>query len=408
MTRDNADCYAAIEFRLDWDSPWGAHSDRLHAQKVNFWRDLFPPGFQAPLQAADEGDRIQQAFAPGDAIPDYRADRAAALARRQFAPAHPEIRPRRGRFYPQGLLRDVSNVFRANVAPFRCAEVGAERLTADFNPPLAGRRLTVTADVARIWEKVSDTGGGLTHWMDAAAEGPGMQVRWDGAPTDFFSDRPFDREDERPDAEFYARPRFVQHIDAAAIARLSALHGAWLPRGGRVLDLMSSWVSHLPEGLAPRSVTGLGLNAEELAANPALTETRVQDLNVDPRLPFEAGRFDAAVCAVSVEYLVNPFAVFEEVARVLRPGGVFVVSFSNRWFPPKAIRIWKEIHEFERMGLVMEYFLASGAFRDLATHSIRGLPRPEDDRHYPNLWLSDPIYAVRGVRSADVVATAGP
>ena len=401
MLDDNADSYAAIQFQLDWESPWGLHSDRFFSDKVNFWRDLFPPGFREPLLTAREGDRIDRTFRPGDAIPDHQANQTFELPAQKFAPPRPERRPRIGRFYPRGLLRDVPNVFRANVAPFRCVGAGEDRLRVDFNPPLAGRELKVSAEVSRIWEKFSDTGGNLTHWMEAAADGPGMQVRWDGTPTDFFSDRPFEREDERPDADFYAEPRFVRHIDAVAIDGISRVYEDWLPPGGRILDLMSSWVSHLPESLDPRGVAGLGLNEAELAANPALTERRVQDLNQEPRLPFETAGFDGAVCTVSVEYLTDPFAVFREVARVLRPGGVFVVAFSNRWFPPKAIRIWKEIHEFERMGLVMEYFLESGAFRDLATRSVRGLPRPEDDRHYPDLFLSDPVFAVRGVRGAD-------
>lgn len=405
MLRDNTDSYAAIEFQLDWESPHGRHSDRFFSDKINFWRDLFPPGFKAPLLKAREGDRIERTCRPGDAIPDYQARQTFELPAGKFVPLNPERRPRTGRFYPRGLLKDVANVFRANVAPFRCVGAGENRLQVDFNPPLAGREVRVAAQVSRIWEKESDTGGSLTHWMEAAAEGPGMQVRWDGKPTDFFSDRPFEREDERPDGDFYAEPRFVQHIDSAAIEGVSRIYGEWLPPGGRILDLMSSWVSHLPESLEPRAVAGLGLNEAELAANPALAERRVQDLNREPRLPFKTASFDGAVCTVSVEYLTDPFAVFREVARVLRPGGVFAVTFSNRWFPPKAIRIWKEIHEFERMGLVMEYFLESGAFRDLETQSIRGLPRPEDDRHYPDLFVSDPVYAVRGVRGADPVGS---
>lgn len=400
--RDNTDRYAAMEFRLDWESPRAAHSDRFHADRVNFWRDFFPPGLREPLLAADEGNRFRRTYGPGDAIPPYRSDHAFALPARKFDPGEREIRPRAGRFYPRGLLRDVSNVFRANIAPFRCVGVEDERVAVDFNPPLAGRSLSVTASVERIWEKFSDTGGGLTHWMEAAAEGPGMQARWNGTPTDFFSDHPFEREDERPDGDFYAKPRFVQHIDATAIGKISEIYGEWIAPGGRILDLMGSWTSHLPEALAPRSVVGLGMNAAELDANPVLTDRRIRDLNADPRLPFETGAFDAAVCTVSVEYLVDPFAVFREVARVLRPGGVFVATFSNRWFPPKAIRIWKEIHEFERMGLVMEYFLESGRFETLATRSIRGLPRPEDDRYADTLWFSDPVYAVRGVRGADI------
>jgi SAM-dependent methyltransferase len=143
-------------------------------------------------------------------------------------------------------------------------------------------------------------------------------------------------------------------------------------------------------------VVGLGLNARELKKNSRLTESVVQDLNENSRLPFESNSFDAVVCTVSVEYLTDPLAVFKEVSRVLRPEGYFIVTFSNRWFPTKAIKIWHELHDFERMGLVLEYFLRAGGFNGLQTYSIRGLPRPHDDKYFPDLFFSDPVYAVWG------------
>jgi SAM-dependent methyltransferase len=141
------------------------------------------------------------------------------------------------------------------------------------------------------------------------------------------------------------------------------------------------------------------MNAEELAANALLTERVVHDLNEDPRLPFPDESFDAVVCTVSVEYLVRPFEVFADLARVLRPGGRLITTFSNRWFPPKVVRVWEEAHEFERMGLVLEYFLRSGLYVGLETFSLRGLPRPEDDRYAGQLSHSDPVYAVWGQRA---------
>ena len=123
-------------------------------------------------------------------------------------------------------------------------------------------------------------------------------------------------------------------------------------------------------------------------------------MNADPTLPFADNTFDLVLCTVSVEYLVRPEGVFRDVARVLRPGGRFVVTFSNRWFPPKAIKLWKELHEFERMGLVLEYFKRSEKFTDLQTLSSRGWPRPESDKYYPEFLKSDPVYAVWGSKTA--------
>ncbi|MDP9366048.1 MAG: class I SAM-dependent methyltransferase, partial [Chloroflexota bacterium] len=142
----------------------------------------------------------------------------------------------------------------------------------------------------------------------------------------------FDRIDEGPDGRFYDAPRFVQHIDEVAIGAVTAAIRRLVPPGADVLDLMSSWVSHLPPAaeLPLGRVVGLGMNAEELEGNPRLDEWTVQDLNADPRLPYPDVSFDAGLITVSVQYLTRPVELFREVARVLRPGGVLIVSFSNR------------------------------------------------------------------------------
>ncbi len=169
----------------------------------------------------------------------------------------------------------------------------------------------------------------------------------------------FDRFDPSPDAGFYAPPRLVTHIDDEAIAAVGDLYEE-LGLDGDVLDLMSSWISHFRT--SPRALTGLGMNRAELDANPALVDRVVQDLNADPVLPFADRSFDGAVCCVSVDYLVRPLEVFAEVARVLRPGGTFCVTFSNRCFPTKAIRGWLAADEAERVGYVRRLFDLTDGF----------------------------------------------
>ena len=183
-----------------------------------------------------------------------------------------------------------------------------------------------------------------------------------------FPDWFFDRADPGPDTAFYGPPRLVTHIDEGAIAAVGDLY-AELSVEGEVLDLMSSWVSHFRA--PPRRLVGLGMNAAELAANPALAEHIVHDLNVDPALPFPDATFDDVTCCVSVDYLVRPMEVFGEVARVLRPGGRFVVTFSNRCFPTKAIRGWLATDDRGHLQIVAAYFAAADRFRDL-----RGERRP--------------------------------
>ena len=190
------------------------------------------------------------------------------------------------------------------------------------------------------------------------------------------------REDESSDDEFYETPRKVVHIDDGAIAALGRLYADVLPAGGRLLDLMSSWRSHLPEGFRAAEVVGLGMNPEEMADNPQLTRFVVHDVNREPRLPFGEAEFDGVMCAVSVQYLVHPLRVFGEVARVLRPSAPFVVAFSNRCFPAKAVAAWLYADDEQHVELVRSYFDAAGRFVD-----VKGEDRSPGG-------YGDPLYAV--------------
>ncbi|HMO55696.1 MAG TPA: methyltransferase domain-containing protein [Tepidiformaceae bacterium] len=190
----------------------------------------------------------------------------------------------------------------------------------------------------------------------------------------------FDRYDTSPDPEFYREPRLVTHIDDAAIASLTRFYGELIADGSRVLDLMSSWISHLPSGRHFAGVAGLGLNEVELENNPVLTERVVQDLNANPVLPWADGIFDAAVVTVSVQYLTSPVEVFREVGRVLRPGAPFAVAYSNRCFPTKAVRIWQSLGDRDHAELIALYFRLSGAFQPAQAYDIS--PGPGSDPMY--------------------------
>ncbi len=177
----------------------------------------------------------------------------------------------------------------------------------------------------------------------------------------------FGKEDPGDDRAFYAEPRLVTHIDGQAVAALSAFYAERVPAGGCVLDLMSSWVSHLPDGLALAEVAGHGMNAAELAANPRLTRWWVQDLNADPALPVGDAGFDAALCCVGVQYLQRPAELFAEVRRALRPDAPFIVSFSNRCFPSKAVAVWRALGTDGHAALVRLYLERAGFARVEAT-----------------------------------------
>jgi SAM-dependent methyltransferase len=195
--------------------------------------------------------------------------------------------------------------------------------------------------------------------------------------------------DDSDDELFYSAPRKVVHIDDAAIQSVGEIFLSKLPRDAAILDLMSSWRSHLPLALNPKRVVGVGMNREEMADNPALTEVVIHNLNREPRLPFADSTFDAGVLTVSVQYLIRPIEVFADVGRVLRPGAPFVVSFSNRMFPTKAVALWMEATEDQRVALVEKYFVDSGAFTDVEVIDKSWRPGPQ----------SDPIWAVVGRRT---------
>ena len=196
------------------------------------------------------------------------------------------------------------------------------------------------------------------------------------------------RDDESPDEEFYVVPRKVVHLDDSAIAALGRLYTEVLPTGGRLLDLMGSWRSHLPGGFRAGEVIGLGLNAEEMADNPQLTSHVVHDVNREPWLPFGDAAFDGATCAVSVQYMTHPVRLFQEVRRVLRPGAPFVVSFSNRCFPTKAVAVWLDMTDEQHLTLVRAYFDAAGGWIDVKAEDRS----PGGD--------ANPLYAVWARRSA--------
>lgn len=180
----------------------------------------------------------------------------------------------------------------------------------------------------------------------------------------------FEKEDPASDAAFYVEPRFETHIDAAAIAALTELYREVLPPGGDLLDLGSSWISHLPTDVSYGAVVGQGMNAAELAANPQLTRWFTHDLNRDPVLPLASGSLGGATMCVSIQYLERPVEVLRDVRRTLGPGAPLVVSFSNRCFPTKAMAVWLALDGQGHAALVRAYLEAAG-FSYLVVRRLR-------------------------------------
>lgn len=198
--------------------------------------------------------------------------------------------------------------------------------------------------------------------------------------------------DETKDTDFYSFPRLVTHVDEGFIEQLTNLYRERLKPNTRILDLMSSWVSHLPEEIEFARVEGHGMNEEELAKNPRLNHFFVQDLNANPKLPFADADFDAVLIAVSVQYLQYPEAIFTEIHRILKPGGIVIVSFSNRMFYQKAIAAWRDGTDMSRIELVKHYFRSVSGFSE--PEAIARTSTMPSFLQMLGMMGADPFYAV--------------
>ena len=392
---------AIIEFSLQWQSQYGHHNDRRYAEKIDFWRDFFPGSLRQNIAALSPGDSCREAFDAGILVPEYTEKKIIEFPRNLFvdgtngkiASALP------GKFYPQNYAWKALNSFPENITPFRLIAASAKTLVADTNHPLARFPLTVEATMIQAIQTATQRGGAANDIAELLTiNGPGMQVPDVRCVINPYGSYPLTRKSQEEESAFYRLPRFVHHLDSTARDHVRAIYGRLLAPRTKILDLMSSWQSHLPTSLRDCQVTGIGMNREELESNKQLSFSLVHDLNMQPLLPFSDHHFDAVICTVSIEYLVRPREVMAEVARILRPGGIFVVITSDRWFPGKQISPWADLHPFERQGLVVNYFLHEKGFEQLRTESLRGYPRPAEDPHSDQMHLSDPLFVVSGVR----------
>jgi len=345
--------HSALRFRVNYFSDLGRH------QMV-----VWTPGDTPPVDAQmDVGPKIEHEV-PNDV---FRSD---------IAPL------KLGRFYPSQLLH-------ADHAPgpmFRVVKLNETSFIANFSHPLQDRIFSIDSGHSDVSSEPIGKVEQLLEWS-------GMETQKQ-MPTDFEGEDAFVREDERPDTEFYSVARKLAHVDAVCANRIRALYRTVLPEHARVLDLMAGWRSYLPDTV--QSAVGLGLNAEELADNPQLAERILHDLNTDPMLPFPDASFDAVVCTISFEYLTQPRRIVAEARRILKPGGMFVVILSHRYFPPKVIRMWTQLHPMERMAWVGTLIKQAG-FKKVETYVERGFKRPRDDRYADKLTESDPLFAIWGV-----------
>ena len=390
-----------VEFSLSWRSAAMSHQERFYAEPVNLWRDVLDPAMVEQLMGKTTGASASVSFS-ADRLPFAFSEKKLVRVRHnQFQPEGQNGKPIvlcEGRFYPQGILRGVDGIFKVSTAPCRYLGQEGEFLIFDLNHPLAGYDFSFAAKVLAVQSQLRERGGRCEDWLEkASSNGPGMQIAPPGKKVRYSAEGGLARRDERPDAHFYQQPRLVHHLDSTCRAVITDQYGKLIKPGSAVLDLMGSWNSHLPEDLVVARLSVLGMNEEELQKNPRADDVVVHDLNENQQLPYGSSSFDAILCTASIEYLLKPDQVLVEVARVLKPGGVLIISFSNRWFPHKVTAFWEDLHEFERLGMVAQLVADTQEFNAINTLTSRGAPRPDDDPHY-QFPYSDPVYMVWGTR----------
>lgn len=381
----------ACELRLEWQDAVASHSSSLyfHGRSTGEIARILGVPATGPFDATELR------------IASWQSSLLQTLPRAAFL-AQPNrwvtITPNVGRYYPARLID--ANTGEATLV--RIVTLDRKSLVVDTNHPLSGplSSFGISAelnDIAPLGAhhefKEPAPKDKLTRWLTS---GVGAQSHRDDPQPDWCHGESLKREDETDDSLFYAQPRFVQHIDGHCRAALAEAYSGAAVADARILDLMSSWVTHLPADQSFARLSGVGLNQAELAANPRLVDYVCQDLNRTPVLPFPARSFDLAVCSVSVEYLGDPVSVFAQVAEVLVDGGKFLNGFSERCFPTKVVSIWSDMHAFERPRWVMDLYRASGCFSGLETHTRHGAPRPPDDEHAAAMPDGDAVFVVSG------------
>lgn len=394
---------ASLILDLEWESEGVHHRDRRYAARANLWRDILPPKLDMSLMGAAPGQSRQAAYPAGTLTARHDERQIVEVPRTAWDDTlipRRRVEPEAGRHYPAAMIWKAgrAGIYPQTRTPMRCMAANRDAIRVDLNHPLAPFPLSVTVTVEDVLQSGgADNGGRATDWTMELTEGVGLAARRADGSGDLLAPANLGRIDASDDAQFYREPRLVGHLDTTASREVSRIYAEVLLSGMHVLDLMSSLQSHLPE-VSLGGVTGLGMNAAELEANPRLTARIVHDLNREPRLPFADASFDAALCTVSIEYLTDPVRVVRDIARTLKPGAPFAVTWSNRWFPGKAVDIWSDLHPFERVGYVLEILARSGAFEHLETRSVQGYPRPAGDRYAATEALSDPVFAVIGRR----------
>jgi len=396
----------SVQVDIQWHDELVSYKDRYFVLKTNFWRDFYPEQLDFQIKRAELNQTIKINYNPGallqfEITPSNIKTIPVSKFDRYFSGPIP-IEPTIGRFYPRGMLEDVEDCFKIDNRPFRILGKTDDTLKVDLNHPLGTFPINLSATITDIFDANQQNGGRCNDIAETITiNGPGLQTLLTDTPFNFSQGMPFIRKIEDDDAVFYdSIDSTTPIVDQVAIEQLSQFYADHIKDASKILDLMAGADSYLPDNFKNIDVTGLSIKQQDLQSNPALNQYTLHDLNKQPELPFDDQQFDAIICAFSVEYMTQPIKVFQEAARILKPGGVLLVSFSERFYEKKVIGLWDDLHLFERMDIVLEYFRQSDEFEALSSESIRGLIRHEDDPFVNKTVHSCPMYMLSGKRKS--------
>ena len=390
---------------IHWQTRDCCFSDWRFLPNINLWRDYLPFEIESQLQGQSLGAVVKHSYQAGELVESYQKSLIRNVGVKQFQPEQTTllpITPQTGRFYPKDFFSAVDGIYQGNKFPCRLIQADSATMTIDLNHPLADKPLDVEFRIERIKKSLAERGGRCNDIPSLLCDyGPGMQAKLEGCETELCHQQTFSRIDETDDSAFFSTASLTPFWDRSALSIVSSLYDDLLTDGMHVVDLMAGAHSPLQNcKVKLSSLSCAGLNRQELKANPICTQCDQINVNhFDALSIYQNAQFDAVLIHAAIEYVTQPAHLMSQIARILKPGGRIIISFSNRSVAAKAVQIWHELHEFERPALVLEYLQKTDAFTRLNSFSMRGLFRPEDDKLADKLPYSDPVYAVWAERT---------
>lgn len=350
MTVFNATAVGALEFTVSWQKDRINHEEWYLGRKFNAVNDIFPRGMREALEGKREGDSVTLTYEPRMCIPRHKDSLVRTIPMDRLRKKTIQGKPitlQLGRFYPQGHINGLLDIYPDTLTPFRLIGLDDDHFIADCNHPLATIPITIEARIQYLEPRETGTYGSLSHWREATCDwGPGMQAMFGGIPTNFFHEQFFQKQNAGEPS---------RAMDNNARDNLEALYARHIEPG---MSVYKDEIDVLRE---------------------------------------QANSYDAVIFTQAFEYIENPVATLKAAADHLNPGGVVLIGFTNQFDATHVIQGWEDMHEFERMGLILEYLRQAGLDAEAGTYSHRNDWRDKSEPDFmEKKGISDPVYVVYG------------